>query len=140
MYVMPERWNDDKMDALSARVDDLGGQMEKGFKRIDAELREQRQETKAEFAAVRSEMKADAAVLRDEIKAESAALRGEMTTTTATLRNEMTATTTALRGEMSEGFSRIDGRLERMHLLMLQLFGSFIVALIGLFGVLVVKL
>jgi hypothetical protein len=42
MPVMLDRWNDPKMDALAAKVDDLGGQMreqrremEAGFKRID---------------------------------------------------------------------------------------------------------
>lgn len=52
MQVMLERWNDDKMDALNGKVDDLAGQMEKGFMRVDAELREQRQEMKAGFERV----------------------------------------------------------------------------------------
>jgi hypothetical protein len=47
--VMLERWNDDKMDALNAKVDDLAGQMETGFARVDAELREGRQEMRAGF-------------------------------------------------------------------------------------------
>jgi len=59
MHVMLERWNDDKMDALDAKVaavdvkvDDLARRMEKGFTRVDAELREQRQEMKAGFERV----------------------------------------------------------------------------------------
>jgi hypothetical protein len=59
MPVMFERWNDDKMDALEAKVaavdakvDDLAGRMEKGFTRVDAELREQRQDMKAGFERV----------------------------------------------------------------------------------------
>jgi hypothetical protein len=68
MPVMLERWNDDKMDALAAdvaglgsgvgvidtKVDNLDDQMEKGFARVDTELREQRQETRE----LRQEMKA----------------------------------------------------------------------------------
>jgi hypothetical protein len=46
MPVMLERWNDDKMDALAAKIEDLGSRMEKGFARVDTELREQRQETR----------------------------------------------------------------------------------------------
>lgn len=53
MPVMLERWNDDKMDALASKVDGLGAQMEKGFARVDADMRE----TKSEIAAVRGEMK-----------------------------------------------------------------------------------
>jgi len=41
MPVMLERWNDDKMDALEGKVDDLGG-----------EMREQRREMKAGFERV----------------------------------------------------------------------------------------
>jgi outer membrane murein-binding lipoprotein Lpp len=52
MPVMLENRSDDRMDALSAKVDDLGAQMEKGFKRVDAELREWRQEMKAGFERV----------------------------------------------------------------------------------------
>lgn len=52
MAVMLERWNDDKMDALAARVDDIDTRMEQGFTRLDAELREQRREMKAGFERV----------------------------------------------------------------------------------------
>jgi hypothetical protein len=59
MPVMLERWNDDKMDALEAKVDGLDGKvkdldrrMGKSFEKVDTELREQRQDTKAGFEAV----------------------------------------------------------------------------------------
>ena len=42
MPVMLERWNDDKMDALDAKVDDHGMQLSE----IRSELREQRKETR----------------------------------------------------------------------------------------------
>jgi predicted nucleic acid-binding Zn-ribbon protein len=54
MPVMLERWNDDKMDALSAKVDDLGGQMGEQRKEMRAERREMRQELREQ----RQEMKA----------------------------------------------------------------------------------
>ena len=47
MPVMLERWNDDKMDALDAKVG-----------RIDAELLEQRREVKAGLDKVDSDMRA----------------------------------------------------------------------------------
>lgn len=50
---------DRKVDALGSRVDnldrrvgDLDDRMEKGFERVDAELREQRQEMKAGFESI----------------------------------------------------------------------------------------
>lgn len=49
MPVMLEHWNDDKMDALDVKVDALAAQPEKGFKRVDAELREQRRAMKVGF-------------------------------------------------------------------------------------------
>ncbi len=52
MPVMLENRSDDRLDSLSAKVDDLGDQMERGFKRVDAELREQRRETRAGFDRV----------------------------------------------------------------------------------------
>jgi hypothetical protein len=45
MPVMLERWNDDKMDALAAKVDG-----------IDVELRELRQDTKAGFERMQRTM------------------------------------------------------------------------------------
>lgn len=58
MPVMLERWNDDRMDALAGRVDDLGVRMEKGFARIDADIRDLRGEMKAELREQRRETKA----------------------------------------------------------------------------------
>ena len=45
MPVMLERWNDDRMDALDAKVDGLSGQLREQRQ----ETREQRQEMKAGF-------------------------------------------------------------------------------------------
>jgi vacuolar-type H+-ATPase subunit I/STV1 len=52
MPVMLERWNDDRMDALAGRVDDLDERMEKGFARVDAALGDLRQELRDGFAQV----------------------------------------------------------------------------------------
>lgn len=49
MPVMLERWNDDRMDALATRVDDLDERMEKGFARVDAQLRDLRGEMRTSF-------------------------------------------------------------------------------------------
>jgi DNA anti-recombination protein RmuC len=52
MPVMLDQPTNEKLDALGAKVDDLRTQMEKGFERVDAELRQQRQEMKAGFNRV----------------------------------------------------------------------------------------
>ena len=52
MPVMLERWNDDKMDGLEAKVDGLGTQMGE----IRQELREERKETKAGFERMQRTM------------------------------------------------------------------------------------
>jgi hypothetical protein len=56
MSVMLERWNDDKMDSLAAKVDGLGVRMEKGFERVDSELREQRKEMNARLDGIQRTM------------------------------------------------------------------------------------
>jgi hypothetical protein len=51
---MLERWNDDKMDALSGKVDDLGESM----RELQAEIREERKQTRAELLEQRRDTKA----------------------------------------------------------------------------------
>ena len=60
MPVMLERWNDDKMDALEHKVDDLGDQMceQRG------EMHELRREVRREIGGMRQEMDG----LRQEMK------------------------------------------------------------------------
>ena len=48
---MREPWTDERLDDLNAKVD-------RGFERVDADLRSLRAETRAEFTAMRGEMKA----------------------------------------------------------------------------------
>jgi hypothetical protein len=55
MPVMLERWNDDKMDGLAAKVDRLGEELREQRREAREqrqELREQRQEMKAGFERV----------------------------------------------------------------------------------------
>lgn len=49
MEAMREAWTDD-------RLDDLANRMDRGFDRVDADIRELRTETKSEFALVRGEI------------------------------------------------------------------------------------
>lgn len=49
MEAMRESWTDERLDDLSHRSDD-------GFKRVEADLRAKRSETKTEFALLRAEM------------------------------------------------------------------------------------
>jgi len=51
MESMRESWTDRRLDDLNEKVD-------RGFERIDADLRGQRLETRTEFTALRGEMKA----------------------------------------------------------------------------------
>lgn len=48
---MRETWTDERLDDLNAKVD-------RGFARVDVDLRSLRAETSAEFTAMRGEMKA----------------------------------------------------------------------------------
>jgi hypothetical protein len=49
MEAMREAWSDE-------RLDDLANRMDRGFDRVDSDVRELRVETKAEFAVLRGEM------------------------------------------------------------------------------------
>jgi len=49
MEAMREAWTDD-------RLDDLANRMDRGFDRVDADIRELRTETKSEFALFRTEV------------------------------------------------------------------------------------
>jgi hypothetical protein len=49
MEAMREAWTDD-------RLDDLANRMDRGFDRVDKDVRELRAETKSEFALLRGEM------------------------------------------------------------------------------------
>lgn len=49
MEAMREAWTDDRLDDLNRKVDE-------GFRRVDADIRALRIETKAEFNSLRSEM------------------------------------------------------------------------------------
>jgi hypothetical protein len=51
MEAVRESWTDERLDDLNAKVD-------RGFDRIDADLRALRVETRTEFTALRGEMKA----------------------------------------------------------------------------------
>lgn len=49
MEAMRDKWTDERLDDMNARMAD-------GFNRIDADLRELRGDMRSEFAAVRTEM------------------------------------------------------------------------------------
>jgi hypothetical protein len=71
MAVMLERWNDDRMDDLAGKVDEIGVQLrEQG-----AELRKEMQ---AQSADLRQEMRALGGEMRKEMRAQRAEMRQEM--------------------------------------------------------------
>lgn len=107
MESMRESWTDKRLDDLNDKVD-------RGFERIDADLR----------------------LLRVETRTESTTLRGEMQSGFEAVRGEMQSGLEAVRGEMKSGFERMeerfDERFDALHRLMVQFCGLMLAALIGL--------
>jgi phage host-nuclease inhibitor protein Gam len=103
MELMREAWTDE-------RLDDLTNRMDRGFDRVDADIRELRSEMREEFTAVRTEM-----------KDEFALVRGEMNQQVGSLREE----TVALWGEVN---TRLDGIQQTM----IRFNGALLVSLVAL--------
>lgn len=106
MESMRESWTDERLDDLNAKVD-------RGFDRLDADMRLQRVETRTEFAALRGETRTEFAAVRSEMKDGF--------------------------DRIDWHFDRIDGRFERMserleamHRLLVQSFVVLLAALVGL--------
>jgi hypothetical protein len=103
------------------RLDDLNHKVDQGFERVETEIRSLRAESRGEFSSLREGIKGLATGLPEEIRGAETGLRSE-------IKEE----SLALRAEMKAGFDAMDGRFERMHLLLLQfcggLFASFVVA------------
>src|SRR5262249_31936564 len=116
MEPMRESWTDERLNDLNAKVD-------RGFDRIDKDVRGLRMETKTEFTALRGEMKAgfdrvDARFERIDRRLERIDQRFEG----VDQRFE----------QMDRRFERINGRLEGIPRLLSRSAGVLIVALIGL--------
>lgn len=62
MESMRESWTD-------ARLDDLARRMDRGFERVDRDIRDHRSETSGEFASLRSEMNARFDAMEDRFSA-----------------------------------------------------------------------
>ena len=106
MEAMRDSWSDE-------RLDDLNGKVDRGFGRIDGELRAQRVETRTEFVVVRSEMKDEFAAVRAEMKAGFDKVDDRFE-------------------RMDARFDRIEERFEGLHRLMVQFCGLMLAAVIGL--------
>jgi tetrahydromethanopterin S-methyltransferase subunit G len=87
-------------DSTEKRLDDLNAKVDRGFERIDADIRGLRTESRAEFAAVRAELKNESAALRAEMKVGFDAI--------------------------NERFERVDEKFESLHRLMVQFSGSLL--------------
>lgn len=96
-------WNDERLDELSGRVD-------RGFARVDAELRDLRTEMREEFRDVRAEMRGEFSAVRGEMSGEFSAVRGEMS-----------GGFSAVRGEMSDGFNAVNARIDGLHAMIFRL-------------------
>lgn len=109
MEAVRESWTDERLDDLNAKVD-------RGFERIEADLRAQRLETRTEFVAVRGEMKAGF----DRMEA-----RFEKT-------DERFDRMSERFDHMNERFDRMNERFEGLHRLLFRSTVVLIAALIGL--------
>ncbi len=98
-------WTDERLDDLSAKVD-------QGFVRVEACICDTRTELKAELVSLQGEMKEEFAAVRSEMREEFAAVRQEMKEEFAAVRQEMKEGSAAVRSDMKEGFGRIERRLD----------------------------
>jgi type I site-specific restriction endonuclease len=96
MEAVREAWTDE-------RLDDLANRMDRGFDRMDADIRELRTDTKSEFGKARTDTKSEFGKVRAETKSEFGKVRAETKSEFAALREEMDAR-----------FDYVDKRLERM--------------------------
>lgn len=132
MEMTMERSSTDK------RLDDLNEKVDRGFERVDADIRALRAESRTEFTAVRAEMKSESTALRAEMKAgfdsvnerfDSMNERFESINERFDSMNERFDSVNERFDSMNDSLSR---RFEAMHRLLLQLcgglFSAFVVA------------
>lgn len=95
MESMRESWTDKRLDDLNDKVD-------RGFERVDGDLRALRIETRTEFTALRGEMKSGFEAVDQSFDA------------------------------VNQRFDAVNQRFDALHRLLLQLGGLLVAALIGL--------
>jgi hypothetical protein len=69
MTVMLERWNDDRMDDLAGKVDEIGVQLHEQHREMRQEMRAQGRELRQEMQAQGRELRQEMLELRRGIKA-----------------------------------------------------------------------
>jgi phage-related protein len=113
------------------RLDEISKRVDRGFNRIEGDIRELRTEIKAVDEGLRSEIKAVDESLRGEIKVVDDGLRGEikglrneMGSGEASLRSEIKFGDDALRAEMSQGFAAMGARFDSLHRMVIVLLAS----------------
>lgn len=89
MEALPQEWTEGRLNELSIKVD-------KGFDRVDADIRDFRLEVKGEFAAVRAEAKTEFVALRGAIKAMDGKLTERLDSVQRTMIQMMVALTAAI--------------------------------------------
>ena len=120
METMREQWTDE-------RLDDLNGKVDRGFERLDTDLRAQRVETRTEFATVRTEMKAEFGAVRTEMRAGFDRVDDRFNCV-----DDRFNRVDDRFDRIDERFERIDERFEALHRLLVQFCGLMLAALIGL--------
>jgi hypothetical protein len=83
------------------RLDDLARRMDAGFERLDADLRQLRDQVVAQGAELREQIAAQGAELRDQLVTQGSELRDQIATQGVGLRGEMTVQGGELRGEIA---------------------------------------
>lgn len=125
MEAVRDKWTDERLDDLNAGVD-------RGFDRVDADIRAFRMEMRTEFTTVRAEMKSEFTAVRAEMRTEFAAVRAEMRAEFTAVRGEMRTEFAAVRAEMKAGF-------EATQRLIIQVGGGMIGTMIFGFAALLVS-
>jgi phage host-nuclease inhibitor protein Gam len=103
MEQMREAWTDE-------RLDDLARRMDRGFDRVDADIRE----------------------LRGEMREEFTALRGEMTDGFASVRGELNQQVGSQREESVALWGEVNTRLDGIQQTMIRFNGALLVSLVAL--------
>jgi phage-related tail protein len=121
MELMRESWTDKRLDDLNDKVD-------RGFERIDADLRAHRVETRTEFVALRGEMKSGFDQINGEINGRFDQVNGEINGRFDQVNGEINGRFDQINGR----FDQINDRFDALHRLLVQSVVVLLAALVGL--------
>jgi hypothetical protein len=112
-----DSWTDDRLDDLNSKVGKVDERVQAGFADSRGDIRAIRTETRDEFRAIRTET-------RDEFRA---------------VRTEVGDEFRALRADMNQQFEAVRGENAAQMRLMVQLFATMMVGILGTIATVIVK-